>query len=64
MLAGATSYGSQAAAEFVSREWSVDDLLNRLGVKPGRRGHEENCQPKASFFALLLGDVNAGKENN
>jgi hypothetical protein len=45
ILAGATTYGSQAAAEFVSREGSVGELLDRLGVKP---------DGKIPYFEALL----------
>jgi hypothetical protein len=37
VLAGNTTYGSEAAAEFLAREGSVQELLDRLGVKPGQR---------------------------
>lgn len=35
ILAGISEYGTQAAAEFVTNEENVSDLLARLGVKPG-----------------------------
>ena len=35
ILAGTTTYGTQAAAEFVCHENSVADLLTRLGVRRG-----------------------------
>ncbi len=51
-LAGITEYGTEGAAEFVSREDSVSRLLSRLNVKPG--------QPVPWFEALLRVKVEGG----
>jgi len=45
ILAGNTTYGSEAATEFVTREASIQTLLAALGVKPGA---------KIPYFEALL----------
>jgi hypothetical protein len=45
ILAGNTTYGSQAAAEFVANDSTVALLLNELGVKP---------KEKIPYFEVLL----------
>jgi hypothetical protein len=45
ILAGNTTYGSEAAAEFVTRESSVQALLEELQVRPGQ---------KLGYFEVLL----------
>ncbi len=52
VLAGTTTYGTQAAAEFVCREDSLAELLARLGVKRG--------MPVPSFEALLQVRITGG----
>ena len=51
-LAGITEYGTQAAAEFVTREQHVSALLARLHVQPGR--------PAPWFEALLRTTITGG----
>lgn len=45
VLAGTNTYGTQAAAEFVTREAKVSELLAKLQVRPG--------QPMPYFVAIL-----------
>jgi hypothetical protein len=45
ILAGDTTWGSLAAVEFMTRDRSVGELLDRLNVKPGQ---------KAPYFEALL----------
>jgi hypothetical protein len=52
ILAGTTTFGTEAAAEFVCRENSMDQLLSRLGVS--------KTDPVPSFEALLHVTVKRG----
>ena len=52
ILAGTTTYGTQAAAEFVCREESVAELLSKLGVQRGA--------PLPPFEALLQVRITGG----
>ncbi|HUB77934.1 MAG TPA: hypothetical protein VMB03_04010 [Bryobacteraceae bacterium] len=51
-LAGITEYGTEAAADFVTREESIKDLLAKLGVRDG--------SPVPAFEALLYTRVTGG----
>jgi hypothetical protein len=52
ILAGTTTFGTQAAVEFVSRQNSVQTLLSRLGVS--------NAREMKPFEALLRVKVTRG----
>jgi hypothetical protein len=52
VLAGTTTYGTQAAAEFLTREDLLKELLSRLKVKPGN--------PVPDFTAILSVNISDG----